>query len=1585
MNQRAHRIPSLLMVALATSLVALLVYCSHDKGVSSNPIPPLKIELSSSTDTIVNYDSSTIQIKGSISGGPRDFAGVALRINGTDATLSLTATGVFAVTIPLDFSASDTFRIITAASIPADTAADTIRVIRGPEHIPPRLVMFLNATMPDARQEYAAGSIAATVPVTLVFSEPILAASAGTGTTGVVVLKNGIREGIPGFFDTVVVNKSWLNGGSVLSLSAAGGFAADMSYKVIIPESITDLKGNHLQNPCTGRFSTVSFDHLEPFSIVSATVKNGDTIQPGQTIAFKFSRPVDSASLASRFSTAPGIAVKPVIEGSQVTVGNTAAMQRGAAYVFTIAKGVRDAWKIDTLAATYVCTLTVSPLSPLEKTEGFAGKAVFFAGEFMEAYANRSTAGMGEMVTQEFNAVVINGKDTLRFPFSQYLSWLAKDPAWADLFGTTIRFEVQSVKLSGSGTDSSAVVTFAVRGDVSQKERELSSMRLQVVQKGAGLGIRQVVEIKLWSGDPGIFVSDSVDTSAYGPQDPVASVPGINLVLPAQNAAGVKAPVTVSWEAPPGISGAFSYILVVSDAASGGSSGMAVAASGTSVTIESDGTVTGGKVLDSLTSGGLPGNVPFFNKPMTSLLQNTVYAWKVIAVFGNGVPPIDGSSVLASSDFGNRHGFGIFTTGTAAPVIVVDPGSQTGATGPTIDNDPLIIKAKLGEYLNDSTLPSSMILADLIRAVCNSRIVDVLGDDVIDPVLNIRIKSPEVRIDEARGRLIITGTTEGFGKAEFVALKGKNCLWAFGAELPAGFKLSQLEPDLGIFDPFPLPNAGLVMCSFATSSEEIFSTLRIAGANQKLQSGFWFISDYDISGTPLGSMLKLNSVVLSGRLPYWILGLKLEASVNTNIELFPGATFSKLTLRLKPEYISTPEGGKKPEGKPIGVSQTLLGTILADVTPSDRLEFIGSLYTQVQGYSVSGTMLGEWHNPFGARGVVIDSVALEVGKAWANPLPTVGVAGKLLIGSVSGKAAVKYDAIDVKKCILAATVNRLNVLDITENLMDASVGTSPGLSKVIPGIYIDSVDLYAALMPTQIGEIYYDPGLKISGNMDFLGLTSRVRGGIEWIGFTLEGSMEPVNLAGGLFTIGAASDTLPGPTVHLTLAAAKHEFFIDGLLGVLGMTGKGKLNIADNGASCTMTGSLFGLFAADATLTAPLGNLKSSDFAVAASMKNDLFTYLQDHGAAYIDDYVKTSNAGLASAQQDVKDAEAKVASINGSISSRRAAILAQRAAASAALAKAQKEFDDAQASVNSLQKTVDAQRAIVNAEHQAAISKLSSAQASVNSLQTQINDMQAKIDDANSKISYYKNKEECTNGQDCVDVPYWYPCPTWSKPWKQCTGTKQVCNPITICIPGPVAHATDITYWGTQLTAFEAAKATLVASKTTADAALSAAKYTVDHLAPVDLDPRVAGPLASLNAAKLALTAASKVLDGAKAAIDNTPVDLDPELAAFYVALKVAQAALEAANLALEAAKYAVAGTAIVADFITQYGLGNLVDVRSASFTGDLAAVSGGKVTMSTQVSYMGAGPVNVSFAFDFYDMGATIKNFAEELLKLK
>lgn len=155
------------------------------------------------------------------------------------------------------------------------------------------------------------------------------------------------------------------------------------------------------------------------------------------------------------------------------------------------------------------------------------------------------------------------------------------------------------------------------------------------------------------------------------------------------------------------------------------------------------------------------------------------------------------------------------------------------------------------------------------------------------------------------------------------------------------------------------------------------------------------------------------------------------------------------------------------------------------------------------------------------------------------------------------------------------------------------------------------------------------------------------------------------------------------------------------------------------------------------------------------------------------------------------------------------------------------------------------------------------------------------------------------------------------------------------------------------------------------ANLALEAAAYTV-QLSKASLDAAnfvLEGAKTVLQQKEILLLAAEGALEVVKAVVDKS-----------RVALTIANGILEAAKGVIEVTKITVKAGLDAASAIARFGLGGVIDVRSASFDVLLSVASGGYLRASITVQLMGGAPITFGIDVNFKDLWSMALSLAEK-----
>jgi hypothetical protein len=121
--------------------------------------------------------------------------------------------------------------------------------------------------------------------------------------------------------------------------------------------------------------------------------------------------------------------------------------------------------------------------------------------------------------------------------------------------------------------------------------------------------------------------------------------------------------------------------------------------------------------------------------------------------------------------------------------------------------------------------------------------------------------------------------------------------------------------------------------------------------------------------------------------------------------------------------------------------------------------------------------------------------------------------------------------------------------------------------------------------------------------------------------------------------------------------------------------------------------------------------------------------------------------------------------------------------------------------------------------------------------------------------------------------------------------------------------------------------------------------------------------------------------LNLAQKGVSKVPIDSDPRVWSQLGLLKTAQGSLSLAQEALKVAESSVGVFGTVSAYITQHGLSNVLNVRSASFDLKLNAIRGNQMYLQFDLIYLGKRQ-RTSMQFNFNDPLSSAKALAQQLL---
>jgi hypothetical protein len=913
------------------------------------------------------------------------------------------------------------------------------------------------------------------------------------------------------------------------------------------------------------------------------------------------------------------------------------------------------------------------------------------------------------------------------------------------------------------------------------------------------------------------------------------------------------------------------------------------------------------------------------------------------------------------------------------------------------------------------TLPGDLVLSGHVESMPVKSLVDELvgpGFDALplpDSFKALELPALDFSLAPMQGRFFASAKIPDFDAAAVLLQRSSQGVWGFALALaPASsWRLSTIWSGLAVLDDLSFGNTVLIL----STADDASAVGDLPVVRDRLKSGalsvgpgLTLMADLSLDGTGAEHVLGMHELRVRAAIASPE-SLMLEAVVGGPFDLGENVVLDELDFRLT---VGT-------AGPVLG----LLGRIDVVLDPSHTLKFTGGLAVTPNELRCAVTMDGTWDEPFGAKGVSVSNLALELDWSYEG-LPGIGLAGHTAIGTFHGDVAVKFDPGDPSQSMVAVSFDSLKLGDVLASLCHEVFQDAipPEIVKTVFDISFEDVEIYVVPRDTKIGELEYKQGTRLNARMFFWGLAADAHVEIDYVkGLVVDGQVDPIEL-GDVFTLKGAGDE-PKPKLHLEITTGKLPTIdVEGAVSLLGLTSETKLSLSDTSFLFETSGKIFDLFTCDLKVTG--GHLGDTNgFFVEASMTNDLFAYLRQEATAAIQAAAKSADAGIVAAEKDVQDAQAKLSALDDQIAARRrtieaeredtrrtlttaqtatvrakqqlvsdlndqidqlyASIQADRLRDTQTLVDAQRDVQAKQGDVDSLLAQIDGMRATIQGERDLATRRVAAAQADVDAAQANVDSILGTI----------HTKEAWWNGLPDADWP-WNESKARAGVWyyPMIGGLYTAYGTATGVLQG-YRGVLDGIKAGAQFTPIEAdpriaglytAYYTATAALTTGQGVLEAAK-AVQTLPPIDADPRLVALYAARGTAQAALDTAVAALTVIQSAGDAIPIDLDPEIVSLTAAKGVAQGVLTAAEGVLEGTRVTVGGALEVSEYIAKGALGGLFDVRKASFSGGLDALHGGQVRLAADVEFLGE-PQHVEFGFDFNDLESSVESLVKELL---
>ncbi len=463
-----------------------------------------------------------------------------------------------------------------------------------------------------------------------------------------------------------------------------------------------------------------------------------------------------------------------------------------------------------------------------------------------------------------------------------------------------------------------------------------------------------------------------------------------------------------------------------------------------------------------------------------------------------------------------------------------------------------------------------------------------------DKIKNIEIKNPiiELRADK---QFYLSGNIKvlGFESTAEITVHAQN-----KASLKIQPTTNWIQENLlnkKAFSQLNLSDTYIIISSYPYRNEKL---------NQTIKRGFNIISGVKIQeDTTLKNLLGKtgDGLLLSGSFGTSLTDISLAIAIPVNVKLSDNVSLQNISLVIA------------------GIGEIAIKSQIKLKKPN--LLFTGSFGIDPVKASVdgSGTMQGTWKNPMGIKGVSISDTAVEIAISVTPPAPVptkIGITGKLNIGDVQGEAAVKLDVTGQGGII--ASINKLTLKD----LLTIPAKLTPGvdwnkLQNKVPEIIIKNVDIKAAVVPFKIGEISFEAGTKLKGEINILNkFKSLIDCSVGKNGIIAKGTASEITIGKILTITGAGLDGIygnedDGPTVDLELTTKNQHLMISGMGKFMGIKGKTEVNIGKEGINFI---TMYDIFGSGMTLkgksSGNINNIESLDFEIYGQFKNELTEHI---------------------------------------------------------------------------------------------------------------------------------------------------------------------------------------------------------------------------------------------------------------------------------------------------------------------------------------------------------------------------------------
>lgn len=540
-----------------------------------------------------------------------------------------------------------------------------------------------------------------------------------------------------------------------------------------------------------------------------------------------------------------------------------------------------------------------------------------------------------------------------------------------------------------------------------------------------------------------------------------------------------------------------------------------------------------------------------------------------------------------------------------------------------------------GNFVLMGKVPSFNLLP-LVQDLCGSDVME--GVPIPGNILDVSFSDVEINIAPQQKSFSLSANSK-LGQVQLIVKKITNTAsWGFtaGFVLDKNWRFSQIAEELKVVDGLKLSDTALVL---ASAADKTFSLNQVQNQAKitRIRRGLNLLGTLSLSGLGVDKLLKINSLNFYAAISGKLSDLLLEAAIDGEFPIDKGVVFGDIKFRFQPD--------------PQNFSLALLGAITVTLNENNSLKFIGAMAVTSESAKFQATMEGVWQDPFGAKGISIANVAIDLGVNFVPPIPTIAIAGLLRIGEFDGKVAVKLSPGNLSESLLVTKFNRLYLMDVIGTFCRSEVkrAISNSFAQTVLKIGFEDVEIYIVPQATTIGEFRYEQGIRLKGKMNFWGLRAYGFMQIDYLsGIKIEGDIDEIDLAGIFKLTGAIANSKPSLYLKVSPTAIP-VVNISGAVELLAIRSVTTIDLSDKGFYFRTRGSILGKFNASLEVT---GNdfTKGDGFGIKATMENDLLAYLSREASKGINDLADVARRELFNAQSALQKAQDEVNLLQGKI-----------------------------------------------------------------------------------------------------------------------------------------------------------------------------------------------------------------------------------------------------------------------------------------------------------------------------------------------